>query len=100
MRQGAHQLKRAAAAIARAELAGFLGVAAASVGGALGAIQAAKKHAGERIAFGKRTASHPEHRWAFVRPTSSWLLLHFQGPGENPGSPGGLDSHAASAPTA
>ncbi|MEC9048759.1 MAG: acyl-CoA dehydrogenase family protein [Planctomycetota bacterium] len=46
-------LDNAAAAIARAELAGFLGVAAASVGGALGAIQAAKKHAGERIAFGK-----------------------------------------------
>jgi alkylation response protein AidB-like acyl-CoA dehydrogenase len=43
----------AAAAIARAELAGFLGVAAAAVGGAHGAIAAAKKHAGERIAFGK-----------------------------------------------
>ena len=46
-------LDNAAAAIAQAELVGFLGVAAASVGGAVGAIQAAKKHAGERIAFGK-----------------------------------------------
>jgi len=46
-------LDNAGAAIARAELAGLLGVAAASVGGAAGAIQAAKKHAGERIAFGK-----------------------------------------------
>ena len=46
-------LQNAAAAIARAELVGLLGVAAASVGGAIGSIQAAKKHAGERIAFGK-----------------------------------------------
>lgn len=46
-------LPNAAAAIARAELVGLLGVAAASVGGATGSIQAAKKHAGERIAFGK-----------------------------------------------
>ncbi|MGC6486703.1 MAG: acyl-CoA dehydrogenase family protein [Planctomycetota bacterium] len=46
-------LDNADAAIARAELAGMLGVAAASVGGACGAIAAAKKHAGERIAFGK-----------------------------------------------
>ncbi len=46
-------LDAAGAAIARAELAGFLGVAASAVGGAHGAIAAAKKHAGERIAFGK-----------------------------------------------
>lgn len=46
-------LEHAEAAIARAELVAFLGVAAAGVGGAIGAIQAAKKHAGERIAFGK-----------------------------------------------
>ncbi len=46
-------LNNADAAIARAELTGFVGVAAAAVGGAIGAIQAAKRHAGERIAFGK-----------------------------------------------
>ena len=46
-------LDGAEAAIARAELAGLLGVAAAAVGGAGGALAAAKKHAGERIAFGK-----------------------------------------------
>ncbi|MFT4842046.1 MAG: butyryl-CoA dehydrogenase [Planctomycetota bacterium] len=43
----------ATTAIERAELAAWLGVAAASVGGAIGSIEAAKKHAGERIAFGK-----------------------------------------------
>ena len=41
------------AAIDRAELAAWLGVAAAAVGGAVGSIEASKKHAGERIAFGK-----------------------------------------------
>ena len=46
-------LANADAAIARAELAGFVGVAAAAVGGANGSISASKKHAGERIAFGK-----------------------------------------------
>jgi alkylation response protein AidB-like acyl-CoA dehydrogenase len=40
-------------AIDRAELAAWLGVAAASVGGGIGSIEASKKHAGERIAFGK-----------------------------------------------
>lgn len=40
-------------AIDRAELAAWLGVAAASIGGGLGSIEASKKHAGERIAFGK-----------------------------------------------
>ena len=40
-------------AIGRAELAAWLGVAAASVGGGLGSISASEKHAGERIAFGK-----------------------------------------------
>lgn len=43
----------AAAAIARAELAAWLGVAATAVGGGSAAVQAAKQHAGERIAFGK-----------------------------------------------
>jgi alkylation response protein AidB-like acyl-CoA dehydrogenase len=43
----------AANAIARAQLAGWLGTAAAAIGGGQGAIQAARKHAGERIAFGK-----------------------------------------------
>ena len=46
-------LANADAAIARAELVGYVGVAAAAVGGAVGSIHAAKKHAGERIAFGK-----------------------------------------------
>lgn len=41
------------AGIDRAELAAWLGVAAASVGGTVGSIDAAKKHASERIAFGK-----------------------------------------------
>ena len=40
-------------AIARAQLAAWLGVAATAVGGANASVQAAKKHAGERIAFGK-----------------------------------------------
>lgn len=39
--------------IERAELAAALGVAAASIGGGNGSIEASKKHAGERIAFGK-----------------------------------------------
>ena len=43
----------AAAAIAKAQLVGWVGVAAAAVGGGFGAIAAAKKHAGERIAFNK-----------------------------------------------
>ena len=43
----------AAAAIARAELVAWLGAAAAAVGSGYASIQAAKKHAGERIAFGK-----------------------------------------------
>jgi alkylation response protein AidB-like acyl-CoA dehydrogenase len=41
----------AASAIAKAQLVGWVGVAAAAVGGGFGAIAAAKKHAGERIAF-------------------------------------------------
>jgi alkylation response protein AidB-like acyl-CoA dehydrogenase len=45
--------EKAAAAIAKAGLVGWIGVAAAAVGGGLGAIAAAKKHAGERIAFNK-----------------------------------------------
>jgi len=40
-------------ATGRAQLAGYLGVAAAAVGGGVGSIAASKKHAGERIAFGK-----------------------------------------------
>ncbi len=40
-------------AIARAEIAGWIGVGGAAVGGGFGAIAAAKKHAAERIAFGK-----------------------------------------------
>ncbi len=40
-------------AIDRADLAAWLGVAAASVGGGLGSVLASEKHAGERIAFGK-----------------------------------------------
>jgi len=44
---------QAVAAMERAELAAWLGVAAAAVGGGVGSIEAAKKHAGERIAFGK-----------------------------------------------
>ena len=43
----------AATAIGRAQLAAWIGVAATAIGGALGSIVAAKKHAGERIAFGK-----------------------------------------------
>jgi alkylation response protein AidB-like acyl-CoA dehydrogenase len=43
----------ASTAIDRAELTAWLGVAGASVGGAFGSIEAAKKHASERIAFGK-----------------------------------------------
>lgn len=43
----------AAAAIAKAQLVGWVGVAATAVGGGFGAIAAAKKHAGERIAFNK-----------------------------------------------
>jgi butyryl-CoA dehydrogenase len=43
----------AQAAIARAQVLTCVGVAAAAVGGGIGAIHAAKKHAGERIAFGK-----------------------------------------------
>jgi butyryl-CoA dehydrogenase len=43
----------AAAAIARAQIVGWIGVAATAVGGGQGAIAAARKHAGERIAFGK-----------------------------------------------
>jgi alkylation response protein AidB-like acyl-CoA dehydrogenase len=43
----------AASAIAKAQLVGWVGVAAAAVGGGFGAIAAAKKHAGERIAFNK-----------------------------------------------
>jgi len=45
--------EQAAAAIAKAQLVGWIGVAAAAVGGGLGAIAAAKRHAGERIAFNK-----------------------------------------------
>lgn len=44
---------KAAAAIAKARLVGWIGVAAAAVGGGFGAIAAAKRHAGERIAFNK-----------------------------------------------
>ncbi|MFK7739843.1 MAG: acyl-CoA dehydrogenase family protein [Planctomycetota bacterium] len=40
-------------AIQRAELVGWLGVAATAVGGGVGAHAMAKRHAGERIAFGK-----------------------------------------------
>jgi alkylation response protein AidB-like acyl-CoA dehydrogenase len=43
----------AAAAIAKAQVAAWIGVAAAAVGGGLAAVHASKKHAGERIAFGK-----------------------------------------------
>lgn len=43
----------ASAAIDRAEFAAWVGVAATSVGGANGSIEASKRHAGERIAFGK-----------------------------------------------
>jgi alkylation response protein AidB-like acyl-CoA dehydrogenase len=43
----------ATTAMARAQLAGWIGVAATAVGGGQGAVLAAKKHAGERIAFGK-----------------------------------------------
>lgn len=40
-------------AIARARLAGWLGTAAVAVGGATASVQASRKHASERIAFGK-----------------------------------------------
>jgi alkylation response protein AidB-like acyl-CoA dehydrogenase len=40
-------------AIARGQLVGWVGTAAAAIGGGNGSIQAARKHAGERIAFGK-----------------------------------------------
>ncbi|MFO0278243.1 MAG: acyl-CoA dehydrogenase family protein [Planctomycetota bacterium] len=43
----------AASAVAKAQLVGWVGVAAAAIGGGFGAIAAAKKHAGERIAFNK-----------------------------------------------
>lgn len=43
----------AVAAIERARLVGWVGVAAAAVGGGGAAIDLARKHAGERIAFGK-----------------------------------------------
>ncbi|MEZ6038321.1 MAG: acyl-CoA dehydrogenase family protein [Planctomycetota bacterium] len=40
-------------AIERAQVAAWVGTAAAAVGGGTGAIEQAKRHAGERIAFGK-----------------------------------------------
>jgi alkylation response protein AidB-like acyl-CoA dehydrogenase len=40
-------------AIRQARLAAWIGTAATAIGGALAAIDAARKHAGERIAFGK-----------------------------------------------
>ena len=43
----------AAAAISRAQFAAWVGVAATAVGGGLACVQAARKHAAERIAFGK-----------------------------------------------
>lgn len=43
----------AATAIDKAQRAGWIGVAATAVGGGVGSIAQAKKHAGERIAFGK-----------------------------------------------
>ncbi len=43
----------ATAALERAQLVAWIGVAATAVGGGLGAIAAARRHAGERIAFGK-----------------------------------------------
>jgi butyryl-CoA dehydrogenase len=43
----------ALAAIAKAQVAGWIGVAATGVGGGLASIATAKRHAGERIAFGK-----------------------------------------------
>jgi alkylation response protein AidB-like acyl-CoA dehydrogenase len=43
----------AAAAIARAQVIGWTGAAATAVGGGAASIVAARKHAGERIAFGK-----------------------------------------------
>ncbi|MFN9331597.1 MAG: acyl-CoA dehydrogenase family protein [Planctomycetota bacterium] len=43
----------AASAVAKAQLVGWVGVAAAAIVGGFGAIAAAKKHAGERIAFNK-----------------------------------------------
>jgi alkylation response protein AidB-like acyl-CoA dehydrogenase len=43
----------AARAIDRAQMAAWIGVAAAAVGGGLGAVEAARSHASERIAFGK-----------------------------------------------
>jgi alkylation response protein AidB-like acyl-CoA dehydrogenase len=43
----------AAAAIGKAQVVGWIGGAATAAGGALGSVLAARKHAGERIAFGK-----------------------------------------------
>ncbi len=43
----------AGSAIARAQFAGWLGVAATAVGGGLACVAVSRKHAGERIAFGK-----------------------------------------------
>ncbi|MCA8964501.1 MAG: acyl-CoA dehydrogenase family protein [Planctomycetes bacterium] len=43
----------AASAIARADLTAWIGCAATAIGGGFASIAAAKKHAGERIAFGK-----------------------------------------------
>ena len=43
----------AAAAISRAQFAAWVGVAATAVGGGLACVQASRKHAAERIAFGK-----------------------------------------------
>lgn len=40
-------------AIARAQVVGWIGVAATAVGGGLGSVLGARKHASERIAFGK-----------------------------------------------
>jgi alkylation response protein AidB-like acyl-CoA dehydrogenase len=43
----------AAQALARAQLAAWIGVAATAIGGGQASIAAARRHAGERIAFGK-----------------------------------------------
>jgi len=48
----------AAHAIARARLAGWIGVAGTAVGGALASIEASRTHAGQRIAFGKPLLVH------------------------------------------
>jgi alkylation response protein AidB-like acyl-CoA dehydrogenase len=45
--------EKAAGAIARAQLAGWLGVAATCCGGGAESVQIARRHASERIAFGK-----------------------------------------------